>query len=100
MAAVQRDPLRAPSVRAAVQLSCALRKKKKQTDTRQLIFKHVFKVFVPTTAGRQPHPLLPLHQFRRKVLMELLLLHMCCFDLHPVLQHVDVVCLSVHCGEC
>lgn len=75
-------------------------KKKKQTDTRQLIFKHVFKVFVPTTAGRQPHPLLPLHQFRRKVLMELLLLHMCCFDLHPVLQHVDVVCLSVHCGEC
>ncbi len=45
------------------------------------------------------HPLLPLHQFRRKVLMELFLLHMCCFNLHPFLQHVDIVGLSVHCTE-
>lgn len=45
------------------------------------------------------HPLLLLHQFRRQVLMELFLLHMCCFNLHPFLQHVDIVGLSVHCRE-
>lgn len=49
--------------------------------------------------GKMSHPLLLLHQFRRKVLMELFLLYMCCFNLHPILQHVDVVCLSVHCRE-
>lgn len=43
------------------------------------------------------HPLLLLHKFWGKVEIELLLLYMCCFNLHPILQHVDVVCLSVHC---
>ena len=32
--------------------------------------------------------------------MQLPLLHVCCFNLHPVLQHVDDVCLSVYCREC
>lgn len=45
------------------------------------------------------HPLLSLHQFRRQILVELLLLYMRCFNLHPFLQHVDVVGLSVHCGK-
>lgn len=31
--------------------------------------------------------------------MELFLLHVRCFNLHPILQHVDVVCLSVHCRD-
>lgn len=46
----------------------------------------------------ESHPLLPLHQLGRKVLVELLLLHVRGFDLHAVLQHVDVVGLSVHCN--
>lgn len=41
------------------------------------------------------HPLLLLHQLGGKVQVELLLLHMRGFDLHPVLQHVDVVGLPV-----
>lgn len=44
-------------------------------------------------------PFLSLYEFSREVLMQLLLLHMCCFDLHPVFQHVDVVSLSVHCKD-
>lgn len=52
---------------------------------------------VVAVAG-QSHPLLPLNQLRRKVLVELLLLHVSGFDLHAVLQHVDVVGLSVHCN--
>lgn len=45
------------------------------------------------------HPLLLLHQLGGKVEVELPLLHMRGFDLHSILQHVDVVGLPVDCSH-
>lgn len=89
MAAVQRDPFGAVTVGTPIQLSDALQDQQKddQETGSELL------------EGRRTRsdPFLPLHQLSRQVLMQLLLLHMRGFNLHAVLQHVDVVCLSVHC---
>lgn len=92
MTAVQRHALRAPAVRAAVQLGDALQKRDKGIDE-DVAWGGTLRQFTAS------HPLLFLHQLRRKILMKLLLLYMSCFYLHPLLEHVDVVGLSVHCRE-
>lgn len=94
MAAVQGDALGAPAVGAAVQLGYALWGTTRRG--RRSVWEQGDSVLV--AVGGESHPLLPLHQLGRKVLVELLLLHMRGFDLHAVLQHVDVVGLSVHCN--
>lgn len=94
MAAVQGDALGAPAVGAAVQLGYALWRTTGRG--RRSVWKQHNSVFV--AVGGESHPLLPLNQLGRKVLVELLLLHVRGFDLHAVLQHVDVVGLSVHCN--
>lgn len=100
MAAVQRHALGAAAVGAAIQLGYAL-SAHTHTDTHRngvnLPEKHqCSRVFVPVSG--ESHPLLSLNQLRRKILVELLLPHVSGFDLHAVLQHVDVVGLSVHCS--
>lgn len=95
VAAVQGDALGAAAVGAAVQLGYALRKTTDGEDVNLPGKRQSPRVSVP--AGAESHPLLPLDQLRRKILVELLLPHVSGFDLHAVLQHVDVVGLSVHC---
>lgn len=94
MAAVQGDALGAPAVGAAVQLGYALWGTTRRG--RRSVWEQGDSVSV--AVGGESHPLLPLHQLGRKVLVELLLLHVRGFDLHAFLQHVDVVGLSVHCN--
>lgn len=43
--------------------------------------------------------LLPLNKFRRQVLMQLFLLHMCGLNSHAILQHVDVASLPINYNE-
>lgn len=91
MTVVQRQALRVSTVGATVHLCYALQETgevwKNGTEMKK-------------EKKNPSNPFLPLDQLRRQILVELLLLHMRGFNLHAVLQHVDVVGLSVNCrGE-
>lgn len=43
--------------------------------------------------------LLPLHKFRRQVMMQLFFLHMCGLNSHAILQHVDIAGLPINYNE-
>lgn len=43
--------------------------------------------------------LLPLHKFRRQVIMQLFFLHMCGLNSHAILQHVDIAGLPINYNE-
>lgn len=100
--AVQRDALRAPPIGATVQLRYTLHIDKRQVNNNKNDLKKNKTMYWGVclyVQGKTTHPLLLLHQFGRKVLMELFLLHVRRFNLHPILQHVDVVGLSVNCRK-
>lgn len=99
MTAVQGHALGAAAVGAPVQLRYALEEEEEEAHGGEdFILKTELGGggVMPGHIQRKTHSLLLLHQLGREVLMELLLLHVHGLDLHAVLQHVDVVGLSVH----